>query len=184
MAQYGLIRRLWLTRLSQPVGERAIYRHILRSPPKRIMEIGVGTLVRTERLLGLAGSRATDGPLHYVGLDRFEGRQPTDPPGVSLKQAHQRLHALARVQLVPGNTDASLSRLCNHLGVFDLVLISGDNDQRHLDRSWFFIQRVTNARSTILVESPVAGGKSSAWKPLEKSRLDEFASRMILRRAG
>ena len=96
----------------------------------------------------------------------------------------QRLHALARVQLVPGNTDASLSRLCNHLGVFDLVLISGDNDQRHLDRSWFFIQRVTNARSTILVESAVAGGKSSAWKPLEKTRLDELASRMILRRAG
>lgn len=184
MAQYGLIRRLWLTWLSQPVGERAIYRHVLRSPPKRIMEIGLGTLVRTERLLGLLGSRAGEGAVHYVGLDRFEGRHPTDPPGVSLKQAHRRLHALAHVQLVPGNTDASLSRLCNHLGVFDLVLISGDNDQRHLDRCWFFIQRVTNARSTILVETEAAGSGGSTWKTLEKPRLDELASRMILRRAG
>ena len=75
-----------------------------------------------------------DGGVHFVGLDRFEGRLPSDPPGVTLKQAHQRLHALAKVQLVPGNVDGSLSRLCNHLGVFDLVLVSADNDQRHLER--------------------------------------------------
>jgi CheY-like chemotaxis protein len=74
-------------------------------------------------MLGLLRSAHPGTDLHYVGLDRFEGRLPEDPPGVTLKQAHQRLHGLARVQLVPGNVDTSLSRLCNHLGAFDLVLM-------------------------------------------------------------
>jgi len=184
MAQHGWFRRLWLTRLSRPAGERVIYRHVLRTGPQRIVELGLGTLGRTERLLGLAASRQADGQLQYVGLDRFEGRLPTDPPGVSLKLAHQRLHSLARVQLVPGNIDASLSRLCNHLGAFDLVLISAENDRRQLERSWFFIQRIITPRSTILVESHAAGGRGTVWQPFEKSQIDELASKTLLRRAA
>jgi hypothetical protein len=96
-----------------------------------------------------------------------------------LKQAHQRLHSLAKVQLVPGSADGSLSRLCNHLGVFDLVLVSADNDQRHLDRSWFFIQRLVNAQTTVLVE-----GEAGAWKQVAKARIDELAARTVLKRAA
>lgn len=178
MAKLGVFRRLWLTRFSKPAGERPIYRVILGSKPHRILELGLGTLKRSERVLKVARS-VGDGGLHYVGLDRFEGRLPSDPPGVTLKQAHQRLHALAKVQLVPGNADGSLSRLCNHLGVFDLVLVSADNDQRHLDRSWFFIQRLINAQTTVLVE-----GDAGAWKRIEKSRIDELAARTVLKRAA
>ena len=127
---YGLFRRLWLTRFSQPARERPLYRHVLKTPPTRIIELGVGTLGRTERLLSLLRSVSPAVERSYVGLDRFEGRLPVDPPGVTLKQAHQRLHGLAKVQLVPGNIDTSLSKLCNHLGAFDLVLIAADNDPR------------------------------------------------------
>lgn len=174
MAKVGVFRRLWLTRFSKPAGERPIYRAILGSKPRRILELGLGTLKRSERVLKVAGSIG-DGGLHYVGLDRFEGRLPSDPPGVTLKQAHQRLHALAKVQLVPGNVDGSLSRLCNHLGVFDLVLVSADNDQR----SWFFIQRLVNAQTTVLVE-----GDAGVWKRIDKSRIDELAARTVLKRAA
>ena len=153
MAKYGLLRRVWLTRFSQPAGERTIYRHALKAAPKRIIEMGLGTLGRTERLLGLVRGVHPGVDLHYVGLDRFEGRLPDDPPGVTLKQAHQRLHGLARVQLVPGNVDTSLSKLCNHLGAFDLVLISGDNDPRYVDRCWFFIQRIVTQQTAIFAES-------------------------------
>jgi hypothetical protein len=55
MARYGLLRRIWLTRFSRPAGERRIYRHAIRRPPRRIIEIGVGTLARTTRLLELVG---------------------------------------------------------------------------------------------------------------------------------
>ena len=178
MANVGFFRRLWLTRFSKPAGERPIYRSILRNKPRRILELGLGTLKRSERVLAVARSMA-DGGVHYVGLDRFEGRLPSDPPGVTLKQAHQRLHSLAKVQLVPGNADGSLSRLCNHLGVFDLVLVSADNDQRHLERSWFFIQRLVNAQTTVLVE-----GEAGVWQQIDKGRIDELAARTVLKRVA
>jgi len=183
MAKLGWFGRLWLNRFSKPAGERPIYRLILRNRPRRILELGLGSLQRSERVLTVAAS-AGEGGIHYVGLDRFEGRLPADPPGVTLKQAHQRLHARGRVQLVPGNVDAALSRLCNHLGVFDLVLISADNDPRHLERSWFFIQRLVNAQTTVLVEAKDAAGVASAWKTVEKARIDELAARTILKRVA
>ena len=156
---------------------------MLAARPRRILEIGLGMLARTERLLR-AASRDGD-PVHYVGLDRFEGRTPADPPGVSLKTAHRRLHALARVQLVPGNPDSALARLCNHLGSFDLVVVSADADERHLERAWFFLQRMTTPASVVFMESRSATG--SAWSRLPRQRLDELAARTAqpgVRRAG
>lgn len=174
-----MLRSLWLTRLAKPAGERMIYRHALKTPPRRILELGIGTLGRTERLLEVAAAAVPAADLAYVGVDRFESRGPTDPPGVSLKQAHQRLHGKARVQLVPGNVDSALARVCNHLGVFDLVVISAANDERHLARSWFFLQRITNPQTTVFVEST-----SHAWSVLPKAKIDEMAARSVLQRAG
>jgi hypothetical protein len=183
MAKLGWFRSLWLHRFSQPAAERQIYRLIARLKPQRILELGLGTLQRTERVLTVAGGQAT-GPAHYVGLDRFEGRLPGDPPGVSLKEAHRRLHALARVQLVPGNVDASLSRVCNHLGMFDLVLVSADNDPRHLERTWFFIQRLVGPQTTVLLETRQAKGVGSCWKTIDRQQVDALASRSVLKRAA
>jgi hypothetical protein len=179
MASMGLIRRLWLARLSKPAAERVVHRHVLRRSPTRILELGLGRLVRTERML-LAASAT--GNVQYVGLDRFEGRLATDPPGVSLKDAHRRLNRLGRVQLVPGNIDTSLARLCNHLGTFDLVVISADNDERHLERCWFFLQRVTTAATTVFLEH--CDGTAARWATLPKARIDELAAKTVLRRAG
>jgi len=159
---------------------------VLRSRPTRILEIGLGTLVRTERMLRAAGVGPTGEAVRYVGLDRFEGRSATDPPGVSLKEAHRRLHALARVQLVPGNPDTALARVCNHLGAFDLVIISADNDERHVERAWFFLRRLVTPTTTVFVQAPSSRGAGS-WTTLAPSRLDELAIRAVqpgLRRAG
>jgi len=182
MTRIGLFRRLWLTRLSKPAAERVIYRHVLQTPPRRIIELGLGLLGRTERLLQTVTAATAADAVHYVGLDRFEGRSPTDPPGVTLKEAHRRLTKLARVQLVPGNVDTSLARLCNHLGVFDLVLIAADTDERHLERCWFFLQRITSAGTTVLLEARTAAG--SRWTTVPKPRVDELAAQTVLRRAG
>ncbi|MFM8414898.1 MAG: hypothetical protein ACKOCX_09250 [Planctomycetota bacterium] len=178
MAAIGWLGAVWLGRLSKPAGERTVHRHVLRHAPQRILEIGLGTLVRTERLLRAAARGG--GEVTYVGLDRFEGRGVGDPPGVSLKEAHRRLGGLGRVRLVPGNADTSLARLCNQLGKFDLVLISADNDERHLERAWFFLQRLLTPTTTVLVER-TAG---AAWTVLPRSRIDELAARTVGKRAG
>ena len=180
MALPGWLATLWMTRFSRPAGERAIWRHVLRSPPSRILEVGMGTLGRTERLLHLARGLSGTQPVQLVGIDRFESRTASDPPGVTLKEAHKRLTALAKVQLVPGNADAALARVGNHIGVFDLVLVSADEEARHLDKAWFFIQRVVRAESTILVEP----APRATWRPLEPARLQELAARPLQRRAA
>jgi hypothetical protein len=182
MARLGLLRSLWLTRLSKPAGERIILRHALATPPRRILELGLGTLARTERLLEVVGATTAASEINYVGVDRFESRGPGDPPGVTLKQAHRRLHARARVQLVPGNVDSALARVCNHLGTFDLVLIAADTDERHLSRSWFFLQRLTTAHTTTFIES--TRGNATTWTMLPRVRIDELAAKSVLQRAG
>lgn len=183
MSKLGLFKSLWLTRLSRPAGERIIFRHVLRNPPQRILDIGLGMLVRTERLLEATAAGRPAAEIHYVGIDRFEGRGPSDPPGVTLKQAHQRLHGRGRVQLVPGNVDTALSRVCNHLGVFDLVVISNANDDRHLAHAWFFLQRLTAPHTTTFVEAAGPAGRT-VWSELAKSRIDELAARAVLQKAG
>ena len=90
------------------------------------------------------------------------------------------LHPLRRVQLVPGNVDTSLARLCNQLGQFDLVIVSSYNDERHLERAWFFIQRMLATDATVFFQ-PAAG---AAWTALARSRLDALAAQPVLRRAG
>lgn len=176
----GWFATLWMTRFSRPSGERPIWRQVLGSPPRRVLEVGIGTLGRTERLLRLLGSIGHADPVQYVGVDRFESRTPADGEGVSLKEAHRRLTPLAKVQLVPGGADSALARVANHVGVFDLVLVSADEDARHLERAWFFIQRVVRPDSAILVE-PSRGG---SWHGLDAASLRELADRAVRRRAA
>lgn len=182
MAGMGFGRRLWLTRFSKPATDRPLYRHLLARKPARILQLGIGSLDRTQRLLSVAAA-ITGGPAHYVGLDRFEGRLPAEPAGPTLKQAHQRLHGLARTQLVPGNADTSLARLCNHLGIFDLVVVDAVTDERHRERCWFFLQRLTNPASLVLAEASASTG-SGGWQVVTKATIDDLASRTVLRRAG
>lgn len=179
MSGVGFLRRVWLTRLSGPAAERPLLRQILQQRPARILELGLGTLERTERLLRIAAGL---GPVHYVGLDPFEARSSVDPAGVTLKEAHRRLHGLGRVQLVPGNTDTALTRTCNQLGMFDLVLISSCNDRQRLTRCWFFLQRLVRPGTVLMQEHVRDAGHF--WQEVSHERLADLASQTILRRAG
>jgi len=179
----GFWQRFWLGRLSSPAAERIIHRHVLRERPRRILEVGLGRLVRTERIL--AALLAAD-PVRYVGVDRFEGRGADDPPGVSLKEAHRRLHAMGRVQLVPGNADAALARVASQLGTFDLVLVSADNDPRHLEQCWPLLPRLLTATASVFREE--SARRRTRWVRLSPEDLDRLAGpgrqRIGLRHAG
>jgi hypothetical protein len=66
------------------------------------------------------------------------------------------------------------------IGHVDLVLISADNDERHLERCWFFIQRLMMEGSTVLIEPSAR----APWTVLPRARLEELATRVVARRAG
>lgn len=179
----GWLGRFWLLHWSAPREERVIHRGVVRDLRRRqaqfrILELGLGRLRRSERLLRLAAGLGARGTVQYVGIDRFEGRLESDPPGVTLKQAFRTLNRLGRVQLVPGNVDTTLSRLCNHLGFFDLVLVSADADPRHVERSWFFVHRLVRPGSTVLVES------DREWKTVSSQALGELAGRAVSRQVA
>ena len=62
------------------------------------------------------------------------------------------------------------------------MLISSDNDPRYLDRCWFFIQRIVTPQTAIFAES--GAGRGAAWTPVSKGRVDELASKSVLKRAA
>ena len=159
MGRIGIFKKLWLLRCSRSVGERPLIRSILERRPKKILELGLGELSRTPNMLSLA-SQVSDDSIHYVGLDRFEARRPEDPPGVTLKEAHSCLRNFGRIQLVPGNPDSALARLCNHLGGFVFIFVSADVDEETVSRCWFFFQRFTQSPTVVLSEV-----KQDAWEP-------------------
>ncbi|MEO1991167.1 MAG: hypothetical protein ABGW78_04480 [Pirellulales bacterium] len=182
MPRVGFVKRIWLNNFSKPACDRAVFKHVSQKRPQRILQLGIHSLERCECLLTLAHSLC-DNPIHFVGLDYFEGRSNTAPQGPTLKQAHQRLHGLANTQLVPGQVDISLARLCNHIGIFDLILIDSVVIQNHLDRCWFFIQRITSQTSLILREEQNRG-QTTSWKVVSASEISSLASRTVLRKAG
>ena len=68
MAGIGFGRRLWLTRFSQPASDRPLYRHLLARKPARILQLGIGPLVRAGRADAQASPPATPRPSpHPVG---------------------------------------------------------------------------------------------------------------------
>jgi len=178
MGRIGLLKKLWLLRSSRSAGERPLVRSILDSRPNKILELGLGQLNRTPHILSLA-SQVSDGPIHYVGLDRFEARLPEDPPGVTLKEAHSCLQGFGRVQLVPGSPDSTLARLCNHLGWFDLILVSAAIDQATASRCWFFLQRLARSHTVVHQEST-----ENAWEPVSHQNIVDWASQQVLRKVG
>lgn len=189
----GWLGRQWLLYWSAPREERVIHRFVVRAIRQRpaqfrILELGIGGLRRSERLLRLAAGLGAKGCLNYVGIDRFEGRLESDPPGVTLKDAFRTLNRLGRVQLVPGNVDTTLSRLCNHLGFFDLILVSSDADSRHVERSWFFIHRLVRPGSTVMVETEAgrqgAGSQTREWRTISSATLGELAGRAVSRQVA
>ncbi len=178
MAPIGIFKKIWLLRNARSVGERPLVRSILEDKPTKILELGLGELERTPDMLSMA-ARMSDGPIHYVGFDRFEARMPDEPPGVTLKEAHSCLQKFGRVQLVPGSPDSTLARLCNHLGWFDLILVSRVIDQETISRCWFFLQRLTQSHTVVLQESA-----EGMWTTVSHQDVSDRANRQVFRKVG
>jgi hypothetical protein len=178
------LRYFYLACLSRPAGDRPLYRAIRRNRVQRILEIGVGSGLRAQRMIDLAQRSSPGDQIHYTGIDLFEARDAAAGPGLSLKDAHRILKATpAKIRLAPGDPLSALSRIANVLVGTDLVIVSSEVDEQSLSHAWRFVPRMLHAGSQIYVQH--GGPKSETpFELLAAEQLTQLAAVHSIRRAA
>jgi hypothetical protein len=172
-------KTFYLSYLSKPSSDRAIYRTILYFKPRRILELGIAQGHRALRMIDAAARWAERSDIQYAGMDRFEDRGENDGPGLALIDAHRVLkRSSARIKLIPGDPLRSLAQAANDLGQFDLLIISSDADAERLSRVWFFVPRLLHAKSQVLLERQTAGGKKT-FKTMCFREIEQLAAKAL-----
>ncbi len=128
MASPTWFQKLHLRYLSKPLSDRAVLVHLLETPVSSILEIGVGSGQRTQKMLFWNQLPEGSTQLRYVGVDPFESSEE-GRPHLKLKQAHRMLsEAGVKTLLVPGDASNALPRVAHSAQPFDLVVIDGGYD--------------------------------------------------------
>jgi hypothetical protein len=177
------IKYCYLAYASKPKCERQLYRLVKARQVSRIIEVGIGNMARTARLIAVAQRYATEQKVCYTGLDWFDARS-NELALLSLKQAHCALQATgAQVRLVPGPPGHSLASVANAHQNTDLIILSPDVSDDDLKRAWFYVPRMLRDQSVVLREQVGADGQSAFMK-LSASELAERAGQSAPRRAA
>lgn len=169
------ISYLHLSRFSKPKGERRLYRAISKSKPRKIVELGVGMGVRSQRMIQLAVSLADGVPVEYTGIDLFEAR-PASAPGMTLKRAYRTLGQLgAQVRVLPGDPYSALSMAANQLTDTDLIVIGSDQDRDSLTQAWFFFPRMLGGNAEVYLGESSASGQGDVFTSISQVEIARFA---------
>lgn len=113
--------------------------------------------------------------VRFIGIDEFESRPASAAP-LSLKSAYQLLSPLgARVQLLPGDPLAALSRSANTLLGTDLMVVAADQDLASLAHAWFYVPRMLHDRSLVLVETAGRDGGESSYRLVNAVAIRQLA---------
>ena len=174
------LRYAYLSYLSQPAGDRLLWRAVHRERPRSIVQIGMSNRQRTARLLEIALWHQPDQTLRFVGIDLFEGR-PEKLADLSLRQIHADLKQQPiKVQLVPGDPLSALTRTANAIPGNDLLLVHADQDPDSMREAWFFIPRILHDRSVVFQE------QAGRWTQLSQADIQSLAatSSRVRRRAA
>jgi hypothetical protein len=167
----------------KPAADRALFRLLYERRVTTIVEIGLGTGQRAERMIRLA-MKLGDGLVRYTGIDLFEARPPFSP-GLTYKCAHRLLMATgAQVKLVPGDPLSALGRVANGLRGTDLLIVSADQDEAALSRAWFFVPRMLHADSRICLEEPQAANKGTRFRVIQPEDVELLAAAGSLKSAA
>lgn len=174
---------MW-TRFAKPACDQTLYRRVQRCQPTRIVEFGIGDLVRAQRVISLAqrfqssDTEGEDTRIQYCGIDLFDMRSDQSP--LSLKEAHNRLAKTdARVRLVPGDLTSALARTANVLPDTDLLIVDATYSRDQLESVFHFLPRMLHAGTSIARYSYYNGKLRLRWmKP------DSFVTPVRRRRAA
>lgn len=167
-----------LTWFSKPACDRQLYKLAAQLKPKSIVQFGLGNLRQVETLINVCQNFSGVDEIRFTGVDLFEARAK-QVPGLTLKEAHRRLASTgAKSRVFPGETASSLPRLANQLAGTDLLILSLEGGRQSLDPCWFFIPRMLQANSLVLVqEHSVAGAPYQVLSFAEAEQLAKAVGR-------
>ena len=181
MSVSSLARHLYYAHLSQPPHERLIYRWIKRQHLTSLVEIGMGSAVRSARMVAVASQFGQNRSVLYTGVDLFEARNSSGAAGVTLKGAYRLLRPMGvRFRLVPGDALAALSRHANQLTGTDLLVISADQDPYSLSQAWVYVPRMLHPQSVVLLEQRTPRGME--FHRMSHGDVEAASSRALRRR--
>ncbi|HTN77901.1 MAG TPA: hypothetical protein VL096_21735 [Pirellulaceae bacterium] len=141
-----------------------------------IVEVGVGQLGRSRKMLEFAAEKSPLENLKFAGIDLFESRVDT-ASGVELKAAHRELKPLCgKLQLIPGDVYSALARSANSLTKTDLLIFSAGLDADSLAKAWFYVPRMLHDQSLVFLEEPTAKAGETQFRQLKRLEIEQFAS--------
>lgn len=152
----NFLKYTYLAYFSRPSGERVLYRRMRKLSVRSIVEIGVSSLRRTERIIGHV-QRSGITEIAYTAIDPFEMRQELeDRDPLPLKEVYRRLKPSgATVRLVPGLPAQAVPRKANDLVGSDLLLIDGRYEEEFFKQSALYVPRMVHRNTLVLVEDIV-----------------------------
>lgn len=166
----------WWSHFAQLAEDRICYQIIQKQKFTSILEIGIEDGIRSERMIQVALRAAGIRPVHYVGIDLFEGNTDPEVEPLTLKEAHTQLGALgARVKLIPGETFSALSRIANQLKDIELVIIGFDQDPDVVERCWAYLPRFLTENAVVLLQGDEA--ENFKFRQIDLETVKDLASR-------
>ena len=166
MAAATLWQSFSWTRFGNPACDRALFRRVQRFRPVKIVEFGVGDLMRAQRVISLAQrvqpEETKPNRIEYCGVDLFDMRADVEP--LKLKHAHNTLvQTGAKVRLVPGDLPSALARAANDLLNTDLLIVDATHSREDLEAVFHFLPRMLQATASIARYSQVEQQTRLRW---------------------
>ncbi len=143
------LKSFYLCFLSSPKSDRVLFKAIRKAQASSIVEIGMGSILRSQLLIEQAQHANPDAKINFTAIDLFDSR-PFDLPQLKLIETHRTLCKTgATIKLVPGEENSALPRVANGLANTDLLLISTCSDLKNQTQLWFYLPRMLNKKSQV-----------------------------------
>jgi hypothetical protein len=140
----------YLCWFSKPKAERELYHCVRKYRIANIVELGLESHQRCQRLIRLALRVSRNKDVRYSGVDLFDAR-PSSQPRMTLKQTHQLLSGSgATIRLIPGDALSALARCANQLKGTQLLIVAPDHDPESLAQAWMYVPRMLESNAIVL----------------------------------
>ncbi|XZE53997.1 hypothetical protein SH139x_005778 [Planctomycetaceae bacterium SH139] len=171
------LARFWSTikllHLSQPAGDRALYRAVRGRQIGSVLEVNVGTAARSQQLVQWLRLLGNQEAFRYVAVDAYESGGAGH---ISLKSFHSVMGKLGVKPLpIPemGNLSVALTRVAHTIGAVDLVILDCPPSEFVMGPVATILPRLVGPNSLVMAQAADVEG----LRPLDISSWETVATR-------